>query len=94
MVAALLSTIPASVLAQDDVDALPRLSTLAFACVVALVLVLWLMARVHAERRVQAHGKGPQTRLGFVRSLAGWQPAHVVFGLLAAVLAIAAWFLR
>ncbi len=82
------------VLAQEDVDALPRLSTPAFACVVALILALWLMARVHAERRVQGHGKGPQTRLGFVRRMAAWPAAQPFLGLLAAALAVAAWVLR
>ena len=81
-------------LAQDESDTLPRIATPGFVCVVALILVLWLLARVHAERRVQAHGKGPQTRLGFVQRLADWPPANTLLGVLAAALAAAAWFLR
>lgn len=84
----------ALLLAQDEPGDLPRLSTPAFACVVALILVFWVMARVHAERRVQGHGKGPQTRLGFVRRMAAWPAAQPFLGLLAAALAVAAWLLR
>ena len=82
------------ILAQEDVDAMPRISTPAFVCVVLAIGALWLMARVHAERRVQAHGKGPQTRLGFVRRLADWEPTHRVLGALALLFGVAAWFLR
>lgn len=82
------------IFAQDDVDSLPRISTPGFVCVVLLIGALWLMARVHAERRVQSHGRGPQTRLGFVRKLADWPPTHLVLGALAAVFAVLAWILR
>ena len=82
------------VLAQEDVENLPRIATAGFVFVVLLIGVLWLMARVHAERRVQSHGRGPQTKLGFVRKLAAWEPTHLVLGVLAVVFAALAWFLR
>lgn len=83
-----------TLLAADDPAAQQPLSTPAFVFVVALIAVVWVMARVHAERRMQAHGKGPQTRLGFVRALAAWGPTHLVLGTVALALAAAAWFLR
>lgn len=94
MVLASLPHRAASILAQQEVDAWPRLPAPAFACVLALVGVLWLMARVHAERRAQAEGHGPRTGIAVVRRLAAWPPAYPVLGVLALVLGAATWLLR
>lgn len=82
------------VLALDDPDAVPRLSTPTFACVLALVLVIWLLARIHVVRLQRSKGQEPTTRIGFLHRLAAWPPAYPVLGLLACVLAAIAWFLR
>ena len=55
------------VLGADEADELPRLAPAGFWCLIALILVIWVLARVHVTRNQLGRGQEPSTRIGFIR---------------------------
>ncbi|MDA1194524.1 MAG: hypothetical protein O2894_05010 [Planctomycetota bacterium] len=81
------------VVGLDDPDALPRLPLPAFICVVALLIVAWVLLRVHVLRRELAREREPTTKLPFLHAIAANPKLRNGLLVLAAALAGAAYLL-